>query len=177
MTRRAPAALTGSGDAPASRDLVGFWRGFSRACWLGLQPGALESGDVLMAPSLRLPAAHGSDAEYIGPAGIALDLDDPDDLVHGYLAQTILRTVSLREPGGMSLHWPSPIADLSSVPLAMGPECSVIDRNFNRSCLQSYSILLRLDNSPSLCRCFKLVSDHTLTRLPSLRMVAGSMYL
>ena len=44
MTRRAPAALTGSGDASASRDLVGVWRGFSRACWLGLQTGALESG-------------------------------------------------------------------------------------------------------------------------------------
>jgi len=61
MYRRAPAALTSPGDAPASRDLVGHWRGFSRACWLGLQPGALESGDVLMAPSLRLPAAHGRD--------------------------------------------------------------------------------------------------------------------
>ncbi len=44
VTRRAPAALTGSGDASASRDLVEYWRGFSRACWLGLQTGALESG-------------------------------------------------------------------------------------------------------------------------------------
>jgi hypothetical protein len=99
MTRRAPAALTGPGDAPASRDLVGVWRGYSRACWLGLQPGALESGDVLMAPSLRLPAAHGSDAEYIGPAGIALDLDDPDDFGHCYLAQTIFSTASTTVPG------------------------------------------------------------------------------
>ena len=63
MPRRAPSALTGSRDAPASRDLVGFWRGFSRACWLGLQPGALESGDVLMALSLRLPAAYGRDGD------------------------------------------------------------------------------------------------------------------
>jgi hypothetical protein len=31
-TRRAPAALTGLGDASASRDLVELWRGFSRAC-------------------------------------------------------------------------------------------------------------------------------------------------
>ena len=31
VTRRAPAALAGPGDALASRDLVGFWRGFSRA--------------------------------------------------------------------------------------------------------------------------------------------------
>ena len=61
MTRRAQAALTGLGDASASRDLVEYWRGFSRACWLGLQTGALESGDVLLAPSLRLPAAHGRD--------------------------------------------------------------------------------------------------------------------
>lgn len=61
INRRAPAALIGPGDASASRDLVGLWRGFSRACWLGLQTGALESGDVLLAPSLRLPAAHGSD--------------------------------------------------------------------------------------------------------------------
>ena len=60
MTRRAPAALIGLGDASARRDLVGVWRGFSRACWLGLQSGALESGDVLMAPSLRLPAANGT---------------------------------------------------------------------------------------------------------------------
>ena len=30
MTSRAPAALTGSCDASASCDLVGFWRGFSR---------------------------------------------------------------------------------------------------------------------------------------------------
>lgn len=63
MTRRAPAALTGSGDASASRDLVGVWRGFSRACWLGLQAVAIESCDVLLAPSLRLPAAHGRDGD------------------------------------------------------------------------------------------------------------------
>ncbi len=73
MTRRAPAALTGSGDASASRDLVGTWRGFSRACWLGLQTGAIERGDVLMAPSLRLPAAHGRDVVDIGPVGATLD--------------------------------------------------------------------------------------------------------
>lgn len=72
ITRRAPAALTGLGDASASRDLVGVWRGFSRACWLGQQTGALESGDVLLAPSLRLPAAHGRDGVDIGPAGAFL---------------------------------------------------------------------------------------------------------
>ena len=43
MNRRAPAALTGPSDALASRDLVGHWRGFSRACWLGLQIGAIGS--------------------------------------------------------------------------------------------------------------------------------------
>jgi len=44
MYRRAPAALTGSGDARACRDLVKLWRGFGRTCWLGLQTGAVESG-------------------------------------------------------------------------------------------------------------------------------------
>lgn len=73
MKRRAPAALIGPGDAPASRGLVGIWRGYSRACWLGLQTGALESGDVLMAPSLRLPAAHGRDVGGIQPASFLLD--------------------------------------------------------------------------------------------------------
>jgi hypothetical protein len=76
MTRRALAALTGPGDASASRGLVGLWRGFSRACWLGLQTVAIESGDVLLAPSLRLPAAHGRDGGDIGSAGAFLDLDD-----------------------------------------------------------------------------------------------------
>lgn len=61
MTRRAPAALISAGDASARRVLVEFWRGSSRACCLGLQNGALESCDVLLAPSLRLPAAHGRD--------------------------------------------------------------------------------------------------------------------
>ena len=42
MTRRAPAALDGLGDASASRELEGHGRGFGRACWLGLQTGALE---------------------------------------------------------------------------------------------------------------------------------------
>lgn len=65
MPRRAPAALIGPGDASASRDLVGLWRGFSRACWLGLQTGALESGDVLLALSLQLPAAHGRNGSDI----------------------------------------------------------------------------------------------------------------
>ena len=80
---------------------MGVWRGFSRACWLGLQTGALESGDVLLAPSLRLPAAHGRDGVDIGPAGAFLDLADRDDFGYGYLAQTILRTLSPIKPGGM----------------------------------------------------------------------------
>ena len=101
MTRRAPAALDGLGDASASRELEGHGRGFGRACWLGLQTGALESGHVLMAPSLRLPAAHGRDGVDIGPAGAFLDLADRDDFGYGYLAQTILRTLSPIEPGGM----------------------------------------------------------------------------
>ena len=101
VTRRAPAALTGTGDATASRDLVGVWRGFSRASWLGLQTGALESGDVPLAPSLRLPASHGRDGVDIGSVGAVFDLDDPGNFGHGYLAQTILRTLSPIEPGGM----------------------------------------------------------------------------
>ena len=72
-TRRAPAALIGPGDASASRGLVGHWRGFSRACWLGLQTGAIESGDVLLAPGLRLPAAHGRDVGGIEPASFLLN--------------------------------------------------------------------------------------------------------
>ena len=80
---------------------MGVWRGFSRASWLGLHNGALESCDVLLAPSLRLPAAHGRDCVDIGPASATIDLDDPDDFGCGYLAQTIFRTRSLIEPGGM----------------------------------------------------------------------------
>ena len=72
MTRRAQAAQDGPGEASASRKLVRLWRGFSRACWLGLQTVAIESGDVLMAPSLRLPATHGRDGGYIGPACVNL---------------------------------------------------------------------------------------------------------
>ena len=81
-TRRAPAALIGPGDASASRGLVGHWRGFSRACWLGLQTGAIESGDVLLAPGLRLPAAHGRDGVDIGSVGAVFDLDEANDLCH-----------------------------------------------------------------------------------------------
>ena len=82
VTRRAPAALTGPGDASASRDLVGIWRGFSRACWLGLQTGSHESGDVLLAPSLQQTAAHGRDGIDIEPARSSLDLHQTDYFCH-----------------------------------------------------------------------------------------------
>ena len=82
--------------------LVVLVPGVSRAHWLGLQSQAIESGDVLLAPSLRLPAAHGRDGGDIGSAGAFLDLDDRDDFGYCYLAQTILSTVSLGVSGGIS---------------------------------------------------------------------------
>lgn len=83
---------------------------------------------MLMAPSLRLPAAHGRDGGDIGPASANLDLDDADDSGHCYLAQTSSSTASAIELGGMSLHGISRIVVLRVVPLAMGPEWSLDDR-------------------------------------------------
>jgi hypothetical protein len=108
---------------------VGVWRGFSRAFWLGLQPGAVESGDVLLAQSLRLPAAHGRDGGDIGSAGAILDLDDPDDFGYGYLAQTIFSMFSAEVLGGMSDQSSVAYCSFDSVfPLAIASECSVADR-------------------------------------------------
>ena len=72
MNRRSPAAPNGPGDALARRGLVGVWRGFRCASWLSLQTGAIDSGDVLLASSLRLPVAHGRDGVDLGPAGAFL---------------------------------------------------------------------------------------------------------
>ena len=73
----------------------------------------------------RLPAAHGRDGGVIGPAGAFLDLDYPDDFGHGYLAQTIFRTVSATEPGDVLNHLRFPSALSRVAPLVIFDESAI----------------------------------------------------
>ena len=76
---------------------------------------------------------------------------DPNDLgAHGHWAQTIFRTVSPPEPGGMSIQ---PLSSLLSneivVPPAIGSECVLDERNLKRSSIRC-RIIWRMAGSAML---------------------------
>ena len=70
MTRRASAALTGPGDAPARRELVGFWRGFSRYILRTDKSAPPTPGElhfVCVYPVHRIFTINGKVPDFINP--------------------------------------------------------------------------------------------------------------